>query len=89
MAQPLAPPPAQSGGDAVDYVCIQHSSLVVTDKDASKHFYLDVLGMQDDTHLRSDAITFPGAFVRAGASQIHLMQVHNLDPTSRPVHPAE
>lgn len=50
-------------------------------------WYTGLLGMADDTHLRNAALPFPGAFVRAGASQIHLMELPNLDPVDgRPPH---
>lgn len=52
-----------------------------------KRFYLDVLGFEDDTHLRPSTLPFPGAFVRGGAQQIHLMELPNPDPTrGRPEH---
>lgn len=50
-------------------------------------WYTGLLGMADDTHLRNAALPFPGAFVRAGASQIHLMELPNPDPVDgRPPH---
>ena len=46
-----------------------------------------MLGMEDETHLRNPELPFPGAFVRAGAQQIHIMELPNPDPVSgRPEH---
>lgn len=74
-------------GDAgVRYGGIQHAGVLVKDTESSKQFYMQVLGMVDETDLRP-GLPFPGAFVRAGASQIHLMELPNPDPlTGRPAH---
>lgn len=54
---------------------------------SSKNFYLRTLGFEDDTHMRPSTLPFPGAFVRGGAQQIHLMELPNPDPTrGRPEH---
>lgn len=72
---------------SVEYGSIQHAGILVRDTNASKQFYMDVLGMADDTSLRNSKLPFDGAFVRAGASQIHLMQLPNPDPLDgRPEH---
>jgi len=43
--------------------------------------------MEDETHLRNPELHFPGAFVRAGAQQIHIMELPHPDPVSgRPEH---
>ncbi|CAM9990218.1 unnamed protein product, partial [Scytosiphon promiscuus] len=53
-----------------------------------KDFYVDVLGFEDESSLRpDDKLPFDGAFVRAGATQIHLMELPNPDPVDgRPEH---
>jgi glyoxylase I family protein len=52
----------------------------------SQEFYTGVLGLSDETHLRPN-LPFPGAFVRAGAQQIHIMELPNPDPIDgRPEH---
>lgn len=77
----------ESGGGNVEYGRIQHAGVLVRDTLASKKFYMDVLGMSDDTHMRSVKLPFEGAFVRAGESQIHLMELPNPDPLEgRPEH---
>ncbi|EWM26975.1 glyoxalase bleomycin resistance protein dioxygenase [Nannochloropsis gaditana] len=66
---------------------IAHAGILVSDTQSSMRFYLDVLGFEDDTHLRPSTLPFPGAFVRGGAQQIHLMELPNPDPTrGRPEH---
>lgn len=68
------------------YGGIQHAGVLVKDTEASLKFYTEVFGMGDDTHLRPD-LPYAGAFVRAGAHQIHLMQLPNPDPVDgRPEH---
>lgn len=62
------------------YGGIDHHAIVVKNTSASKQFYVNVLGMDDDDINRNSNITFPGSFVKAGHSQIHLMEVHNVDP---------
>ncbi|CAN0103012.1 unnamed protein product, partial [Pylaiella littoralis] len=67
---------------------IQHAGVLVSDTKASKEFYVKVLGFEDESTLRPhDKLPFDGAFVRAGATQIHLMELPNPDPIDgRPEH---
>lgn len=68
------------------YGGIAHAGILVSDTKAALDFYLGTLGFEDDTHLRPN-LPFPGAFVRGGAQQIHLMELPNPDPTTgRPEH---
>jgi glyoxylase I family protein len=63
---------------------LNHSSLVVSNLDASLIFYCDVLGLQQVD--RPD-LGFPGAWFQLGAQQIHLLELENPDPiTGRPEH---
>lgn len=72
---------------SVEYGRIQHAGVLVRDTEASKKFYMNVLGMADDTELRNPKLPFEGAFVKAGSSQIHLMELPNPDPLDgRPEH---
>ncbi|CAM9960391.1 unnamed protein product [Ectocarpus sp. 12 AP-2014] len=65
---------------------IQHAGVLVSDSMASKEFYVNVFGFEDDSPLRPQ-LPFDGAFVRAGATQIHLMELPNPDPVDgRPEH---
>eukprot|EP00903_Cladosiphon_okamuranus_P008846 g8470.t1 len=67
---------------------VQHAGVLVKDTKASKEFYVNVLGFEDESSLRpDDKLPFDGAFVRAGATQIHLMELPNPDPVDgRPEH---
>lgn len=48
---------------------------------------MDVFGFTDETYQRPTTLPYPGAFLRCGTSQIHLMQLPTLDPkTGRPAH---
>jgi glyoxylase I family protein len=50
---------------------IHHVAINVHDLDAALEFYVDRLGF---TVLERPPFDFPGAWLQAGASQIHLMQ---------------
>lgn len=64
---------------------ILHASLLVASTERSLAFYCGVLGMaQDDS--RPD-LGFPGAWLRVGGQQIHLLELPNPDPVQgRPQH---
>jgi len=51
---------------------LNHVNIVVKDVEASKRFYCDVLGMTDVP--RHPSFTFPGAWLRSGRAEIHLIQ---------------
>ena len=64
---------------------VHHVSLVVSDTGRALGFYRDILGLQVDEE-RPD-LGFPGAWLRVGTQQIHLLQVPNPDPVhGRPAH---
>lgn len=72
---------------SINYGRIQHAGVLVTDTEKSKEFYMKVYGMQDDDHLRNPKLPFKGSFMRAGSSQIHLMELPSPDPImGRPIH---
>lgn len=72
---------------AIKYCAIQHIGLLVKDTAVAKQFYMEVLGMEDDDGLRNPKLPFAGAFLRAGSSQIHLMELPTLNPKEgRPEH---
>ncbi len=63
---------------------LHHASLLVSDTQKALDFYCRVLGMQQT--LRPD-LPFPGAWIKIGGQQIHLLELDNPDPTSgRPKH---
>lgn len=64
---------------------ILHASFLVNDVDTSLAFYRDLLGLEVDTS-RPD-LGYPGAWLRIGNQQIHLIQLPNPDPKEeRPEH---
>ncbi len=58
---------------------LHHASLLVSDTQKSLRFYKDILGMQQTQ--RPD-LPFPGAWLKVGDQQIHLLELDNPDPTS-------
>ncbi len=64
---------------------IAHASLIVADTGTALAFYRDVLGLTVLTE-RPD-LGYPGAWLKVGDLQIHLLEVPNPDPVSgRPAH---
>lgn len=79
--------PADASVAKVQYGGIQHVGMLVEDTATAKRFYMDVLGMTDDDALRNPNLPFVGAFLRAGNSQVHLMELPSVDPkVGRPDH---
>ncbi|KAF3977077.1 MAG: glyoxalase [Methylococcales symbiont of Iophon sp. n. MRB-2018] len=63
---------------------IHHSSLIVSDTQASLDFYTNIIGLKQ---LERPNLPFPGAWLEIGTQQIHLLQLDNPDPTTgRPEH---
>ena len=48
---------------------LDHLTLVVADLEASRNFYVGVLGMEE---VRRPAFDFPGAWFQSGKTQIHV-----------------
>jgi glyoxylase I family protein len=64
---------------------IHHVSLIVADTGRSLGFYRDLLGLPVDGS-RPD-LGYPGAWLRIGGQQVHLLELPNPDPVSgRPQH---
>lgn len=64
---------------------IHHVSLIVADTERALSFYRDLLGLDVDPG-RPD-LGYPGAWLRIGEQQIHLLELPNPDPVdARPVH---
>lgn len=64
---------------------LHHVSLVVSDTAEALVFYRDVLGLAPDPS--RPALGFPGAWLRLGDRQLHLLEVPNPDPVAgRPAH---
>lgn len=64
---------------------LHHVSLIVADTSRALQFYRDVLGLELEDS-RPD-LGFPGAWLRLGDHQIHLLELENPDPVKdRPAH---
>lgn len=50
---------------------LDHAALLIRDLERSRHFYGDVLGMEEIPRPRS--FTFPGAWFRKGNAEVHLI----------------
>jgi catechol 2,3-dioxygenase-like lactoylglutathione lyase family enzyme len=57
---------------AIEIHDLNHITLIVQDVEASLRFYCGVLGMYEIP--RNPSMTFPGAWVRGGTAEIHLIQ---------------
>merc|ERR1719231_184042 len=65
----------ESTAVGIKYAGINHCGVLVKDRDASVDFFTNVFGFIDDSHLRPTTLPYPGAFLRCGINQIHLMQL--------------
>jgi glyoxylase I family protein len=64
---------------------LHHVSLVVSDTARALEFYQGVLGLEIEPS--RPELAFPGAWLKLGSRQLHLLEVPNPDPTSeRPAH---
>lgn len=64
---------------------IHHVSLIVADTERALGFYRDLLGLEIEPS--RPELGFPGAWLRIGSQQIHLLELPNPDPVDgRPVH---
>lgn len=64
---------------------IVHASLLVADTQKSLKFYVGVLGLELDT--QRPKLGFPGAWLKVGGQQVHLIELPNPDPVEgRPEH---
>jgi catechol 2,3-dioxygenase-like lactoylglutathione lyase family enzyme len=62
---------------------IDHVTLIVRSVEASRRFYVDLLGMQE---VPRPAFSFGGAWFRAGATLVHLIEEHDRSgPAGYPV----
>ena len=81
------PSSSSSSLGAVKYGGLHHCGILVSDVEQSKAFFMEVFGWEDESHLRPKTLPYPGAFLKIGPNQIHLMQLPNPDPTTgRPEH---
>ncbi len=50
---------------------LDHAALLVKDVERSRHFYIGILGMNEEP--RPSSFNFPGAWFRKGTAHIHLI----------------
>jgi len=64
---------------------LHHTSLMISDLDASITFYRDIIGLKQ---MDRPDLGFPGAWFQLGENQqLHIILLPNMDPTSgRPEH---
>ncbi|MCX7107894.1 MAG: VOC family protein [Methylococcales bacterium] len=68
----------------MNILSLNHASFIVADTEVSLGFYRDVLGLQ---LLERPDMGFPGAWLKLGSQQIHLLELQNPDPINgRPQH---
>ncbi len=68
-----------------NFKSIHHSSLIISNLEASLRFYCDILGLHVDP--ARPELDYEGAWLWVGDQQIHLLVLPNPDPTEgRPVH---
>lgn len=64
---------------------IDHVSLIVAETRRSLGFYCGILGLE--VMQERPELPFPGAWLRVGSQQIHLLELPNPDPIAgRPAH---
>jgi len=63
---------------------LHHASMLVSNTQESLKFYVDTLGMEQTNRPK---LAFPGAWLKVGDCQIHLLELPSPDPkTGRPPH---
>ncbi len=64
---------------------IDHHSVIISDVEKSRHFYADVLGLEQD--LNRPEMSFDGLWFKVGEQAIHCLCLKNPDPVEdRPEH---
>ena len=63
---------------------LHHVSLIVSNTDKSLEFYCGIMGLET---AERPVLDFPGAWLKVGGQQIHLLELPNPDSTdNRPQH---
>jgi glyoxylase I family protein len=62
------------GTSFVQYANLNHIGILTSNTTSAVNFYVKVLNFTDETHLRHQ-LPYPGAFVRGGDVQLHLMEL--------------
>lgn len=64
---------------------IDHHSIIIADVEKTRHFYVTVLGLEED--LQRPEMSFDGLWFKVGGQAIHCLKLQNPDPVEdRPEH---
>ena len=64
---------------------IDHHSVIISDLEKSRHFYINVVGLEEDTS--RPEMVFEGLWFKVGQQAIHCLKLNNPDPVEdRPEH---
>jgi len=64
---------------------IAHHSVIISDVERSRHFYGDILGLEQDSS--RPEMAYDGLWFKVGSQAIHCLCLKNMDPvTGRPAH---
>jgi len=67
------------------FLGVDHHSVVIKNVEKSRHFYIDILGLELDTS--RPEMSFDGLWIKVGAQAIHCLCLKNPDPVdNRPEH---
>ncbi|MGZ8187412.1 MAG: VOC family protein [Methylosarcina sp.] len=68
----------------IEFCSLHHASIIVADTATALAFYNGVLGLPQ---IDRPDLGFPGAWLKVGSQQIHLLELESPDPaTGRPEH---
>jgi glyoxylase I family protein len=77
----------QSIAKEIKYDGLHHCGVIISDLDVSMKFYIDVFSCIDESYRRPKSLPYPGAFLRFGRNEIHLIQLTSVDQRDgRPAH---
>ncbi len=64
---------------------IDHHSVIISDLEKSRHFYINIVGLEEDTS--RPEMVFEGLWFKVGQQAIHCLKLSNPDPVEdRPEH---
>ncbi len=64
---------------------LHHVSLLVTDLRRAGNFYINILGLEEDSS--RPKMAFPGMWLKLGTQQIHLLSLSSTSTGTGPEHP--
>lgn len=67
------------------FLGVDHHSVIIQDVEESRHFYIDILGLELDSS--RPEMSFDGLWIKVGQQAIHCLCLRNPDPIeNRPDH---